>query len=509
MPKTTKSKKSKKSKTTKKQKKMAKPRPPRIFIKKGKLYVRVGKKNFLLKDQQDYTKRELIDIILKELVVRRKSRKRGTVTKKERKKDRDDMKIFHEFEKLNKNQSKYLKLPTAFNQKSQAAQSIFNGFVKSFTTLPGDVNIETRALAAKEAKKQGKLKKPSPTLPTSPGTKTTPTVQLPPITTTSGRFGPLIPPTSRSTVKSPDSVLAAETRRFELERRLKDEIKKEIKRVKFKNAKKFFAKEMRDIGGPQVKSKSTNNLTDLVYEYYESNNQLNNLEFYLSQGRLFESKPPMLEEEEKLEPTTEEKLEPTAEGEEEGDVLESKADSPSSEATSARQSVLEMVADGKFYTGKGLMTSEIDKMMNFHPDYIGTYPANFYKFLPKKLPKRFGFIMNLDKSNKPGSHWVAVHVDAENDLSIEYYDSFAEPPTKNFMREIKKVVDELNPNVYLKFKVNGVVDQKTTTSNCGWHCMNFLLKRFMDKPFKEATKYDNSSNGEDEVQQLKQKFGYI
>ena len=98
----------------KKRKVKSKYRPPRIFIKKGKMYIKIGKKKYLLKDQDDYTKRELMDIILKELLVRRKRTRRGKTTRKEKTKNKKDLEVFKAFEKLNNNQSKHLRLPTSF-----------------------------------------------------------------------------------------------------------------------------------------------------------------------------------------------------------------------------------------------------------------------------------------------------------------------------------------------------------------------------------------------------------
>lgn len=37
---------------------------------------------------------------------------------------------------------------------------------------------------------------------------------------------------------------------------------------------------------------------------------------------------------------------------------------------------------------------------------------------------KVGVVLNLDPSNKPGSHWVALYIDSKGDKSVEYYDSF-------------------------------------------------------------------------------------
>ncbi|MDB2405025.1 hypothetical protein N9W07_00630, partial [Alphaproteobacteria bacterium] len=110
-------------------------------------------------------KRELLDIILKELVVRKKRRKRGRVTKKEKKDTEADQKVFDEFEKLNRNQS-ILKLPGGVTQKSKGEQSLFNLFnsrgaagalTRAAYTLPTtDVNLELRAQMEKKRKEDEK-----------------------------------------------------------------------------------------------------------------------------------------------------------------------------------------------------------------------------------------------------------------------------------------------------------------------------------------------------------------
>ncbi len=49
---------------------------------------------------------------------------------------------------------------------------------------------------------------------------------------------------------------------------------------------------------------------------------------------------------------------------------------------------------------------------------------------------RLAFIMNLDNSSQPGSHWIAVHIDTQHGKFIEYYDSLGGKPTKNFLRQV-------------------------------------------------------------------------
>jgi hypothetical protein len=161
--------------------------------------------------------------------------------------------------------------------------------------------------------------------------------------------------------------------------------------------------------------------------------------------------------------------------------------------------------------GQPLSTNEIDAMMRSccARTYIGTYPADFMKFLPKKLPKVFSFVMNTDPSGKPGKHWVAVRVNTMDENAVEYYDSFAEQPSKRFMKQLKSLINKLDVPVYLKLKINKIKDQNTSTNNCGWFAMGFIINRNLGIPFRECTGFDDSHNGEDRIDAMKNKFGYV
>ena len=159
--------------------------------------------------------------------------------------------------------------------------------------------------------------------------------------------------------------------------------------------------------------------------------------------------------------------------------------------------------------GKPLSTDEIDNMMHGVRGYIGTYPADFLKFMPKRLPKIFSFVMNTDPSTKPGKHWVAIRVDTLGENVVEYYDSFAEEPSKRFMKQLKKLINTLDVPVYLKLKINKIKEQNTSTNSCGWFAMSFILNRNSGMPFRECTGYDDSVAGEQDIDKMKAKFGYV
>ncbi|GAM22444.1 hypothetical protein SAMD00019534_056190 [Acytostelium subglobosum LB1] len=111
--------------------------------------------------------------------------------------------------------------------------------------------------------------------------------------------------------------------------------------------------------------------------------------------------------------------------------------------------------NGKREEGGGLYDYEIEQLMQpFHKDgFDGVIASDQLDELKPK--QRMSFIMNLDKSSQPGSHWVACNIDAKGDKSIEYYDSFGDDPSTDFMRRMKQLVREIDPDVYLKLKSTG------------------------------------------------------
>ena len=81
-----------------------------------------------------------------------------------------------------------------------------------------------------------------------------------------------------------------------------------------------------------------------------------------------------------------------------------------------------------------------------------------YAILKIPISNKMGVILNLDKHNQPGSHWVALYIDTDGDQSVEYYASFAEEPPESLMKDLKDPIAKINPEVYLKLKVNLWID---------------------------------------------------
>ncbi|EGG22305.1 hypothetical protein DFA_04423 [Cavenderia fasciculata] len=130
----------------------------------------------------------------------------------------------------------------------------------------------------------------------------------------------------------------------------------------------------------------------------------------------------------------------------------------------------------------------------------GLYDSEIERIMKPYHRKGFERVIASDQLNllepKDKIHWVAVYVDADKDKSVEYYDSFGQEPTDDFMKQLKDLIDEINPDYYLKFKVNKVIDQASNSTTCGYHAIKFLLNRYNGIPFKESSGWSDITKEE-------------
>lgn len=85
------------------------------------------------------------------------------------------------------------------------------------------------------------------------------------------------------------------------------------------------------------------------------------------------------------------------------------------------------------------------------------------------------------------------------------------------MTDIKQVIKVIDPETYLKFKVNRITQQRVNSSMCGYHAIKFFVERYAGKPFDQITGFDKMKKSlidksEDEVREFKNKilkFDYI
>lgn len=158
-----------------------------------------------------------------------------------------------------------------------------------------------------------------------------------------------------------------------------------------------------------------------------------------------------------------------------------------------------------------LNTLDIDSVLSQyeikHPDFIFIGPVpidfdekdNFGSCIADELCKinlkelsdddirKIGVVFNLDPHDKPGSHWVAMFCDM-NQEGIYYWDSYgyqAPRQVKKLMKRLKKQGQDLN--IDFKIKENDVRHQYKN-SECGVYCINFIVNLLEGKPFEQYIK---------------------
>ena len=96
--------------------------------------------------------------------------------------------------------------------------------------------------------------------------------------------------------------------------------------------------------------------------------------------------------------------------------------------------------------------------------------------LPKQIVKRpKGFIVNVDPSNKPGSHWVAIYL--TEDGKGEFFDSYGQRPdvySQSFKTFLKKFS--------IRFTWNDRILQSIRSRVCGQYCLFYALHRCRNIP---------------------------
>ena len=108
--------------------------------------------------------------------------------------------------------------------------------------------------------------------------------------------------------------------------------------------------------------------------------------------------------------------------------------------------------------------NELDKIgkLLLNNKFSGVYASDN---IPKLDSNKKYAILNLDKSNEAGSHWVAV---AKHNNNLYIYDSFGRPHTK--------IIPSLSKSGNGKI-LNTELDkeQEEIETNCGARCLSWLL----------------------------------
>eukprot|EP00732_Lithocolla_globosa_P000595 Lithocolla_globosa_v1_NODE_204_length_5187_cov_37.604053.p4 type:complete len:123 gc:universal NODE_204_length_5187_cov_37.604053:1268-900(-) len=96
--------------------------------------------------------------------------------------------------------------------------------------------------------------------------------------------------------------------------------------------------------------------------------------------------------------------------------------------------------------------------------------------LPSDPKKLYGMIINLDKSDNPGTHWVAGF---KRGKQAYYYDSFGVQPDD---RTIKALRNPGDPPI----KYNTGMHQKIESNRCG-----YFVKKWLTNMFERTSFYDS------------------
>lgn len=123
----------------------------------------------------------------------------------------------------------------------------------------------------------------------------------------------------------------------------------------------------------------------------------------------------------------------------------------------------------------GLTNIQIDHYLQDEPKFAGCFSLDQ---LPKRISMNHGYIINLDKSTGPGTHWVAVWTGKTNTI---YFDSFGVGPAT----EIIKFMQTINKPMFF----NSYQVQNIDSEACGFFCMFFLEHMFVFDNFGEFTNH--------------------
>ncbi len=171
--------------------------------------------------------------------------------------------------------------------------------------------------------------------------------------------------------------------------------------------------------------------------------------------------------------------------------------------------------DDLFQEGTGLEKDgtvfdyEIHNFMKKFKDkgYKGVIPNDgIFSLYIKPNEKKVSFIINTQNNIQKVEHWQAVYIDADDDMIIEFFDSFGKEPSYQIMKDLKMLVRRMNPDIYLKFKWNKFQKQCNSCKSCAFHCMNFLINRYNGLPFESSVGSNRIMENEKNLEKKFKKF---
>jgi len=148
-----------------------------------------------------------------------------------------------------------------------------------------------------------------------------------------------------------------------------------------------------------------------------------------------------------------------------------------------------------------LSTDDIDNVMKQYskkyPDlyFMGTWPMDFEKldkkfrnFDPKiiqaKGKKNVALVLNEDKSDEPGSHWVGLYMMLPS-RQVHFFDSYGKKPLAPMCKWLTNINTKLKKNNEKPFTVLWNPHRhQYANSECGVYTLNFIVKRLEGNTFK-------------------------
>ena len=113
--------------------------------------------------------------------------------------------------------------------------------------------------------------------------------------------------------------------------------------------------------------------------------------------------------------------------------------------------------------------------------------------------RKLGIVFNLDKHDEPGSHWVSMFVDLDENL-LFYYDSALNAVPRQvskLKREIIKQGKQMDPIIPFKYMQNEYAHQSTNTE-CVMYCIFFIIT-FLTKELESQQEEDSMVGGKKHV----------
>ena len=136
-----------------------------------------------------------------------------------------------------------------------------------------------------------------------------------------------------------------------------------------------------------------------------------------------------------------------------------------------------------------MFANEIYNILKKYRQFAGIYARDE---LPENIQFPTGLVVNSDKRDEPGTHWLAIYID-RNGFG-EYFDSYGFPP---YLDEITKFLFNACPNGYF---YNRYILQCLTCITCGQYCTSYLCARFNGIPYSEyISKFTNNPYTNDKI----------